>query len=642
MFVYYGPQIFMEVLKRSRIRFGVFEVDPQARELRKQGFKVKLQEQPFQILLMLLERPGEVVTREEIRKRLWPADTFVDFDSGLNRATNRLRESLGDDAENPRFVETLPRRGYRFIAPVEARNEDSIETAPPKPDSVLIPTEAPTRSSQSARWIFALAAVLAGIVISLLALKSGGILSHFFRHAGPEIKSIAVLPLQNLSGDPAQDYFSDGLTDELITEVAKIGALRVISRTSSMQYKGTHKSLPAIAKELGVDALVEGTVVRSGDRVRVTAQLIDARDDRHIWSEAYDRNVVDVLPLQSEVAQTIAEQVRVKLTSEQHTSLAGRHRVNSQSLEAYLKGSYFLNQGIGGLDKSIGYFSEAIQLDPSNAQAYAGLSQSYLLLGIFGLHPSKEVYPKARAAARKAIEIDATFTDAHAVLAEVAKGFDWDWTVAESEYKRALELNPSSSNTHALYADYLSMMGRHDEAIVEMRRSHELDPVSIMSNAFFGFLYYRARRYDEAIALCRQSLELAPNYPNANWFMALALEKQGRVPEAITGLQSAVNHSGAPLFLALLGHAYGLAGKKADASNTLEELKARSQKQYVSPLDFALVYIGLDDRDMAFHWLETAYSERVMRIQELNEPHFDSLRGDPRYSDLLRRIGIPP
>jgi tetratricopeptide (TPR) repeat protein len=242
----------------------------------------------------------------------------------------------------------------------------------------------------------------------------------------------------------------------------------------------------------------------------------------------------------------------------------------------------------------------------------------------------------------KAIEIDATTADAHSVLAEIAKGFDWDWAAAESEYKRALELNPSSSNTHALYADYLSMMGRHDEAIAEMRRSHELDPVSIMSDAFFGFLYYRARRYDEAIAACRQSLELGPNYPNANWFMALALEKEGRVPEAIASLQNAVDHSRAPLFLALLGHAYGLAGKKADASNTLEELKARSKNEYVSPFDFALVYTGLGDRDMAFQWLETAYSERVMRIQELNEPHFDSLRGDPRYEDLLRRIGIPP
>jgi tetratricopeptide (TPR) repeat protein len=408
-----------------------------------------------------------------------------------------------------------------------------------------------------------------------------------------------------------------------------------------MQYKGTHKSLPVIAKELGVDALVEGSVVRMGDQVRVTAQLIDARDDRHIWSESYQRNVVDVLTLQSEVAQTIADQVRVKLTSEQHASLARVHRVNTQSLEAYLKGSFFLNQGMGSLDKSIEYFSEAIQLDPANAQAYSGISQSYLLLGIFGLRPSREVYPKARAAARKAIEIDATSADAHGVLAEIAKGFDWDWAAAESEYKRALELNPSSFLTHAWYADYLSMMERHDEAIAELGRSHDLDPVSVVNEAFFGFLYYRARRYDEAIAVCRKTLELAPNYPNANWFMALALEKEGRVPEAIASLQSAVSHSRAPLFKALLGHAYGLAGERAKALSILAEIEVLSKQQYVSPLDFAIVYTGLGDREMAFQWLETAYSQRVARIQELNEPHFDSLRGDPRFDDLLRRIGIP-
>jgi TolB-like protein/DNA-binding winged helix-turn-helix (wHTH) protein/tetratricopeptide (TPR) repeat protein len=632
----------MEELKRPRIRFGVFEVDLQARELRKQGFKVKLQEQPFQILLMLLERPGEVVSREHIQKRLWPADTFVDFDRGLNRATNRLRESLGDDAENPRFVETLPRRGYRFIAPVDLP-ENPVETAEPGlkfPAPAEIAQPATTRRNL---WIFGAGALLSAAALLALALAPSRVRRSFqFWRTAPAITSIAVLPLANLSGDPAQDYFSDGLTDELITDAAKIGTLRVISRTSSMQYKGTHKSLPVIAKELGVDALVEGSVVRMGDQVRVTAQLIDARDDRHIWSESYERNVVDVLTLQSEVAQAIADQVRVKLTSEQHASLARVHRVNAGSLEAYLKGSLFLNQGMGSLDKSVEYFSEAIHLDPANAQAYSGLSQSYLMIGIFGLRPSQEVYPKARAAAMKAIEIDATNADAHGVLAEIAIGHDWDWAAAESEYKRALELNPSSSVIHAWYADYLSMTGRHDEAIAELRRSHQLDPVSIVNEAFFGFVYYRARRYDEAIAVCRKALELAPDYPNANWFMALALEKQGRIPEAIASLQSAVSHSRAPLFKALLGHAYGLAGERAKALTILQEIKLLSRQQYVSPLDFAIVYTGLGDREMAFRWLETAYSQRVMRIRELNEPHFDSLRGDPRYQDLLRRIAFRP
>jgi TolB-like protein/DNA-binding winged helix-turn-helix (wHTH) protein/tetratricopeptide (TPR) repeat protein len=632
----------MEELKRPRIRFGVFEVDLQARELRKQGFKVKLQEQPFQILSMLLERPGEIVTREEIRKRLWPADTFVGFDSGLNRATNRLRESLGDDAENPRFVETIPRRGYRFIAPVNIPATDTVELVA-RGLEVSAPAEiAGPGAARRKERIFAFGALLLATALLVIAFAPPKILGYFqFWRTAPAITSIAVLPLANLSGDPAQDYFSDGLTDELITETAKIGTLRVISRTSSMQYKGTHKSLPVIAKELNVDALVEGSVVRIGDQVRVTAQLIDARDDRHIWSESYQRNVVDVLMLQSEVAQTIAEQVRVKLTSEQHASLTRVHRVNAPSLEAYLKGNLFLNQGMGSSDKSVEYFSEAIQLDPANAQAYSGLAHTYLMIGIFGLRPSQEVYPKARSAAMKAIEIDATTADAHGVLAEIAKGYDWNWSSAESEYRRALELNPSSSAIHAWYADYLSMMQRHDEAIAEVRRSHDLDPVAIVNEAFFGFLFFRARRYDEAIAACRKTLELAPNYPNANWFMALALEKEGRIPEAIASLQRAVIDSKAPLFKALLSHAYGLAGERTKALSILEEIKLVSKQQYVSPMDFAIVYTGLGDRDMAFQWLETAYSERVMRIQELNEPHFDSLRGDPRYEDLLRRIGIP-
>jgi len=461
----------------SVFRFSDVEVHERELQLKRAGKALPVEPKAFRVLVYLLRNPGRLIPKNELLNAGW-GDTAV-TDNSLTRNIALLRRLLDDDIHAPRYIETVSTVGYRFICPVE-----SVEDSSPTLNSE-------NSTSQRTRWIFAFAMVLAGIVISLLALSSGGIFSHLLRQAGPQIRSIAVLPLQNLSGDPAQDYFSDGLTDELITEVAKIGALRVISRTSSMQYKGTHKSLSAIAKELGVDALVEGAVVRSGDRVRVTAQLIDARDDRHIWSESYDRNLVDVLPLQSEVAQTIADQVRVKLTSEQRASLASGNRVNSQSLEAYLKGSFFLNQGMESLDKSIESFSEAIQADPSNAQAYSGLSQSYLFLGIFGLRPSKEVYPKARAAAMKAIEIDATSAEAHAVLAEIAKGFDWDWAAAESEYKRALELNPSSSNTHALYADYLSMMERHDEAIAELRLSHALDPVSIVNEALFGFLYYR-------------------------------------------------------------------------------------------------------------------------------------------------------
>jgi TolB-like protein/Flp pilus assembly protein TadD len=577
------------------IRFGIFEVDSQSGELRRSGLKIKLQEQPFQVLMMLLERAGKVVTREQLQKRLWPADTFVDFDRGLNRAINRLRDALGDDSNNPRFIETLPLRGYRFIVPVE--------------------TQPASRSVRSPEG------------------------SHPRAHL---IESLAVLPLENLSNDSAQEYFADGMTDELITELAKITSLRLISRASIMQYKGTRKPLPLIARELGVDAVVEGTIVRSGQTVRITAKLVQACDDRHLWSEKYERALGDVLTLQGEVAQAIADQIQVKLTSKEHASLAHIRSINPQAHEAYFKGSFFRNKWTEeGLDKSIQYLSEAIELEPAYAQGYAGLSLSYCALGIFGIRPAREVYPKARAAAMRALDLNETVAEAHISLADVKKGYDWDWPGAEAEYKRALNLNPSYAIGHMWYADYLSKMGRHPDAIAEATRARELDPISVDSNAFLGFILYRARRYDEALKACQKGVELDPYHPEGHWFVALAHEQRRELAEAIAELQKAVSFSGggAP-YLALLGRAYALAGERTKASSILDELRTLSDKKYVSPLDFAVVYTGLGDRNSAFHWLEKACQERTMRIQELPQPIFDSLRSDPRYHDLMRRIGL--
>ena len=614
------------------IRFEVFEVDLQSGELRKQGVKVKLQEQPFQVLVMLLVRPGEVVTREELQRKLWPADTFVDFDRGLNKAINRLREALGDGADSPRFIETLPRRGYRFIAPVKTAGTD----LPVRPSEGSHPG-----ASLRKRWLLASAGVLLGIPLLSLGLNVGGMRDRLLsQRAQPRIESIAVLPLQNLSGDPAQEYFADGMTDELITEIAKIGSLRVMSRTSIMQYKGAHKRLPVIARELGVDAIVEGTVVRSGPKVRITAQLIQARDDRHLWSDKYEGDLGDVLKLQGEVAEAIAGQIQIKLTPQEHAILARARPINPQAYEAYLAGNYFRNKMEGG--KSIELFTRAIELDPAYAQGYAGLSMSYVYLGIFGLRPSGEVYPKARAAAMKALELDETVAEAHLTLADVKKGYDWDWVGAEAAYKRALELNPSYSMAHALYADYLSKMRRHEEAIAEARQARKLDPISVHTNVVLGMTRYRARRYDEAMGACQKALELDPNDPYALWFQALADEQKHQLPEAIAKLKKAVSLSGAPLFRALMANAYALAGERSKALNVLDELKVLSKRGYVSPLDFAVVYTGLGDRNSAFQWLEKAYQERTMRIQELPEPLFDSLRSDPRFPDLMRRIGLSP
>lgn len=617
------------------IRFGIFEVDLQAGELRRQGFKVKLQDQPFQILVMLLELPGEVVAREDLQKRLWPADTFVDFDRGLNRAINRLRDALGDGTDSPRFIETLPRRGYRFIAPVETAG----------PDLPIAPSEgSPPGASGQKRWLLASAGTLLAILLVSFGFNVGGMSDRLLsRNAQPRIESIAVLPLQNLSSDPAQDYFADGMTEGLITEVAKIGALRVISRTSIMQYKGAHKPLPVIARELGVDAIVEGTVMYSGQKVRITAQLIRARDEGHLWSEKYERDLGDVLKLQGEVAQAIAGQIQVKLTPQEHRRLARARPVNPQAYVAYLEGTFFRNKWTEeGLDKSIKLFTKAIEFDSTYAQSYAGLAHSYCALGILGSRPSREVYPNAKVAAMKALELDETVAEAHSSLADAIKGYDWDWAAAEAEYRRALELDPSDALGHAWYADYLSKMGRHAEAIGEARRARELDPISPDRNSFLGLILYRARRYDEALEACRKAVELDPYYPVGHWFIALAYEQKHQVPEAIAELKKAVTLSGdGPPYQALLANAYALAGERDKALRMLDELKARSRQKYISPLDIAVVYTGLGDRNAAFQWLEKAYRERTMRIQELPQPHFDSLRSDARFQGLMRRIGLP-
>jgi TolB-like protein/DNA-binding winged helix-turn-helix (wHTH) protein len=628
----------------SLVRFGLFEVDLRTGEMRKGGRKVSLQEQPFQLLAILLERPGEMVTREELQKKLWPAET-VDFESGLNKAIKKIREALDDSADNPRFVETLPRRGYRFIAPVERVGVYSaITTSAPLPAAELAVEGRRRRSLYQPKMATVVllmpAVVLAGLLVSNLGGWRDRLLLRFER---PRVESIAVIPLENLSGDPAQEYFADGMTDELITEIARISSLRVISRTSSIRYKGTRKPLAVIAKDLRVDALVEGTVVRSGQKVRVTAHLIEVRDDQHVWSEQYERDLSEILTLQREVALAIAGQIQARLKPNENTRLARERPVNPQALEAYLEGSFYWNKDTQeGLDKSIEFFTRAIELDPTYAEAYAGLSQSWCLLGIYGIRPPGQSYQNARMTAIKALQLDETIAEAHNMLADIKKGYDWDWAGAEVEYKRALEINPSYSLAHEWYAEYLTKMGRYQEAIVEARRARQLDPVTALSNIILGMLLYRARHYDEALVAAQKALEVDPLNPGALWVEAWSHEQRGELPKAIAELAKAVDLSGhILLYQALLGHAYALAGESTKALGILDELKALSKQRYVSPLDIALVYTGLGDRNAAFQWLEKAYEEHTMRIQELPEPHFDSLRSDPRFQDLVRRIGLP-
>jgi TolB-like protein/Tfp pilus assembly protein PilF len=581
----------------TQIRFGVFEMDTRSGQLRRQGLRVKLQDQPFQVLALLLEHPGEVVTREELTKRLWPDNTFVDFDRGLNKAINRLREVLRDSAEKPRFIETLPQRGYRFIAPLESAAVGSANAALVRGHRLPQPT--------------------------------------------PRIDSLAVLPLDNHSGDPAQDYFSDGMTEELISALSKISSLRVISRTSVMRYKGTRKSLPAIAKELRVDAVVEGSVARSDQKIRITAQLIHAPEDRHLWSGRYERELRDILQLQAEIAEDIASQIH-KLVDPQQRPAAPARKVHPQAYEACLKGIFFRDKMTPvDLAKSTAFFAQAIDLDPGYAQAYANFSQSYFYQGLFGMGPASELFPKAKANAVRALELDETVAAAHNALAAIHILYDWDWAGAEAECMRAMQLSPNDSVTHVHLADYMSIQARHDQAIAELKLALELDPISCMYIGFFGLVLHRARRYDESISQCQKALEIDPNYANALWFLALSLEQKGQLTESIAKLEKAVGLSAGPLFRALLGRAYALAGERTKAESILEELKTLSNQQYVSPFDIAVVYAGLGDLTSTFQRLEEAYQQRVFRIIELTLPMFDSLRSDTRWQDLVRRIGLP-
>ena len=625
-----------------RVRFGVFEVDLRAGELRKHGVRLRLQEQPFQVLAMLLERPGETVTREELRNRLWTAETFVDFDHGVNKAVNRIRDALGDSATSPRFVETVARRGYRFIADVTI-----VEGAPPagveaKADNLLRPegvsvapvAAPPPRLRRWHLWVITgIALALASILVAVWALQS--------RAPQPAlIRSLAVLPLDNLSGDSSQEYFADGMTDELIATLGQISALRVISRTSVMPYKRARKPLPQIAHELNVDAVVEGTVLRSDGRVRITAQLIEARDDRHLWSETYDGDLRDTLTLQNKVAQAIAEQIRINLKPQEQATLKHGKVVDPQAYEAYLKGRYFWNKRTGDdFEKAVEYFNQAIARDPNYAQAYSGLADTYALMGDweYGVLAPREALPRAEAAAVKALQLDDTLGEAHTSLAFCFDVFDWDLKSAEAEFRRAIELNPSYATAHHWYAWHLSLSGSNVNAIAEMKKAKNLDPVSLIINADLAELLLIAHFPDESIEQSRKTIEMDVNFALAHNQLAVAYLQRRRQDEAIAELQKAVQlSSGSPTCTANLARAFAVSGRRNEAVQLLDDLKKRSRPD-VS--EVAVVYAALGDNDQAMTWLEKGYEERF-NPSVLLRPGFDPLRADPRFQDLERRVGL--
>ena len=659
----------MEQNHRSprNVRFGVFEADMEAGELRKHGLRLKLSEQPFQILAMLVARPGEVVSREVLRERLWPSDTFVDFDHGLNNAVMRLREVLGDSSDHPRFIETLPRRGYRFIAPVELKSSGAEHPAPEAVASEKaagIPgvsgkngsanSEALLNAAQghhNRRFSLPRIAVLAVAVLAGSALISG-ITVHYVRGVNASkgkanrSSSLVVLPLENLSGDKEQDYFADGMTDDLIANLAKIHSLRVISRSTAMAYKGTHKPLPQIANELNVDAVVEGTVMRVGNRVRITAELVQVSTDQHLWADTYESPIGDVLALQNRVSSAIVDEIRINLTKEDKERLAQKPSVSPEAYEDYLKGRYYWNKRSGdGFEKAIGYFEEATRRDPQYALAYAGLADCYGIIGatIYGRLPAAEASPKAKAAAIRALEIDPSLAAAETSLATAKFNYDWDWAGAADGFKKAIQLDPGYSTAYQRYSLYLSAMGKFDDSFEEIKKARELEPLSISINTALGWRLYLAREYDRAIAQLRDTLEMDPASEWAHLNLGQAYEQKGQFNLAIEELQKALElaHS-SPLTISALAHAEALSGNHAMANKLLSQLEELSKKQYVSPYYVAIVYLGLGKNELAMNWLEKAYADRSNGLVFLKvEPELDPLRTNPRFITLQTRLSFP-
>ena len=575
------------------LRFGVFEVDLRAGELRKRGLQVRLQEQPFQVLVTLMEHPGEVVTREELQKKLWPADTFVDFDHGLNKAINKIREALGDSAESPRFVETVARRGYRFLA--EVRIADATPASGPEP-LIEPPSQAKDRGSANLSDDLTshkrLAWGISALVLLLLITMAWTF--HSRNRTSPSIRSLAVLPLESLSGDASQDYFADGMTDELITDLSQISALRVISRTSVMPYKGARKPLAQIAHELNVDAVVEGTVLRSGNQVRITAQLIEAPADTHLWANDYEGDLRDTLALQNQVARAIAEQIRISLNPQEEAALKNKKVVNPEAYVSYLKGRYFWNKRTAdGLKAAVAYFNQAVDEDPSYAQAYSGLADTYALLGDwqYAVMTPKEALPKAKAAAVKALELNSALGEAHNSLAFCLDGFDWDFASAEKEFRRAIELNPGYATAHHWYAWHLALVGRNAEAVTEMRKAQNLDPLSLIINSDLAELLVIVHSYDESIEQSRKTIEMDPNFGLAHNQLAQAYLQEKNTDKAIPELQKALQLSGdSPTCIANLARAYAAAGKKDEALKLLSDSMKGSNAAYSRATEIALVY----------------------------------------------------
>jgi len=630
-----------EIQNAQVVRFATFEVDLRAGELRKGGIKLKLGGQPFQVLAILLERPGELVTREELQKRLWP-DSFVDVDHNLNTAINKIRDVLGDSAENPRFVETLARRGYRFIRAVNGTEQPRVVEVKPSRGlrSLIFPVA------------FGLLAVF-GITAVLLSVNLHGWRDRLFAGpARPQIRALAVLPLANLSGDAEQEYFADGMTEALITELGKISVPRVISRQSIMQYKGSKKPLSEIARELNVDAVLEGTVERSGDRVRVIVRMGQVSPEGQLWSNQYNRDIRDLLRLQDEIARAVTDEVQIKLKPQERTRLASSRPVDPGAQDDYFRALHFRNNfklaaesvayNEQDLPTAITYFRQATEKDANYGPAYVGMAQAYIDLGHThgGYHDPKETLPPAKAAATRAVEVDPMLGEAHFVLAQTLELYDWNWYEAERQYKLALELSPNYAPAHMGYGRFVqAIFGRNDEAMKQTAYAAELNPRDPQIRLTMGFVTYAARQYDSAIVQFKELNAASPGL--GDFGLGWSYREKKMYPEAIAALEKALAHSRHPSVLASVAAVYGLAGRKGEALKLIDELKEKSRQHYIPASHFAVAYSGLGE-DETMTWLERAYEEHDQSMVNINAyPGWDALRSEPRFRALVRRMNFP-
>lgn len=613
---------------QTKFQFGVYEVDLASAELRKHGLKVKLQTQPFQILALLLERPGEVVTREQIRQRLWPDDVFVDFDQGLNKAVNKLREALSDSAENPRFIETIPRRGYRFLAPVTQAGTPAAAAAPLPPPAA---TPAAARPA-TRRWLVVLAAVAVTVTAGYLAWR------HFLR---PSVSSLAVLPLANGSHAADLDYLGDGLTESIINNLSQLPALRVMGRNTVFHYKGREVDPRAAGRELGVSAVLTGRVTQEANQLVISVELTDVSDGTQIWGQRYTHAPSDLLTVQEEIARQVASGLQLRLSGAQAQRLTHRSTESGEAYRLYLQGRFYFNQRTpAGFVRAADFFQQAIALDPNFALGYAGLADCYGLQA-FDTLPAHQYMPKARQMADHALILDPGLAEAHTSLAMVKALYEWDWAGAEDEFRRAIELNPGYATAHHWYAVHLNAMGRAPEARAQFAIARELDPLSSIINLNSAYPDHYSHQYEAAISQYKRTLALDPSFALAHQELMLVYEQQGKFAESNAEAVTTLGLQGQPALATSLASAFAAGGHSAALHQWIDALRRESETTYVSPMLTAQLYARLGDRDHAFEWLNRAFAERCAPLVYLKvDPQYDLIRNDRRFEDLTRRVGL--